>query len=64
MAPKTIQFPYEIYKDIAKALCHIAAYLDALRTKADSIRAAQLETQKELAALMPAVLDRAFRGEL
>jgi type I restriction enzyme S subunit len=42
----------------------MAAYLDALQTRADVIRAAQLETQRELEALMPAVLDRAFRGEL
>jgi hypothetical protein len=40
----------------------IAAHLDALQ--ANAIRAAQLETQKELDALMPLVLDRAFRGEL
>ena len=42
----------------------IAAHLDALQAKADAIRAAQLETQRELDALMPSVLDRAFRGEL
>jgi type I restriction enzyme S subunit len=42
----------------------IAARLDALQAKADAIRAAQLETQRELEALMPAVLNRAFRGEL
>jgi type I restriction enzyme S subunit len=42
----------------------MAAYLEALQTRADAIRAAQLETQRELEALMPAVLDRAFRGEL
>ncbi len=42
----------------------IAAYLDSLEAKADAIRAAQLETQRELDALMPAVLDRAFRGKL
>jgi type I restriction enzyme, S subunit len=42
----------------------VAAYLDALQAKADAIRAAQLATQKELDALLPSVLDRAFRGEL
>ena len=39
-------------------------WFDALVTKLQAIRTAQLETQKELDALMPSVLDRAFRGEL
>jgi len=38
--------------------------VDALQAKADAIRATQLETQRELDALMLAVLDRAVRGEL
>lgn len=42
----------------------VAAYLDGLQAKADAIRATQAATQKELDALLPAVLDRAFRGEL
>ena len=42
----------------------IVAKLDRLQAKAESIRTAQAETQKELDALLPAVLDRAFRGEL
>lgn len=41
-----------------------ATHLDGLQAKADAIRAAQAETQKELDTLLPAVLDRAFRGEL
>lgn len=43
---------------------HIVAYLDAVRAKADELRRLQDETQRELDALMPSVLDRAFRGEL
>jgi hypothetical protein len=39
-------------------------WFDALVTKLSAIRAEQLATQRELDALMPAVLDRAFRGEL
>jgi type I restriction enzyme, S subunit len=39
-------------------------WFNALVTKLSAICAAQLETQRELDALMPAVLDRAFRREL
>ncbi len=42
----------------------IVAYLDGLQATAEAIRAAQAETQKELDALMPSVLAKAFRGEL
>lgn len=42
----------------------IVAYLDAVRAKADELRRLQDETQRELDALLPSVLDRAFRGEL
>ncbi len=42
----------------------IVAYLDALQKKVDALRALQEETQKELDALLPSVLDKAFRGEL
>ncbi len=38
--------------------------VDGLQAKAEAIRAAQVETQKELDALMPSVLARAFSGEL
>jgi hypothetical protein len=39
-------------------------WFDSLVTKLNAIRAAQLETQRELDALMPSVLHRAFAGEL
>ncbi len=42
----------------------IVAYLDALQAKVDALRRLQAETGAELDALMPAVLDRAFKGEL
>lgn len=42
----------------------IVAYLDALQAKVDVLRCLQAETGAELDALMPAVLDRAFKGEL
>jgi type I restriction enzyme S subunit len=42
----------------------IVAYLDAVQAKADALRWLQDETRRELDALLPSVLDRAFRGEL
>ncbi len=42
----------------------ILAYIDSLRGKVDALRRLQAETGAEMDALMPAVLDRAFKGEL
>ena len=42
----------------------IVAYLDDLQAKVDALKALQAETAAELDALLPAILDRAFRGEL
>ena len=42
----------------------IVAYLDSVQARLASLRELQSETQKELDALLPSVLDRAFRGEL
>ncbi len=42
----------------------IVAYLDDLHAKVDALKQLQAETQAELDALMPSVLDKAFRGEL
>ncbi|HSH81624.1 MAG TPA: restriction endonuclease subunit S [Herpetosiphonaceae bacterium] len=42
----------------------IVAYLDDLQAKVDALRALQVETAAELDALLPAVLDKAFKGEL
>lgn len=42
----------------------IVAYLDALQAKVDAIGRLQAETGAELNALMPAVLDKAFKGEM
>jgi type I restriction enzyme S subunit len=42
----------------------IVAYLDGLQAKVDDLRRLQAETQKELDALMPSVLAKAFAGEL
>jgi len=42
----------------------LVAYLDGLQAQVSALREAQVETGKELSALMPSVLDRAFKGEL
>ena len=38
--------------------------LDALQAKVDEVKRLQAETQAELDALLPSILDRAFKGEL
>jgi len=42
----------------------IVSELDALQTEVDALKRLQAETAAELDALLPAVLDRAFKGEL
>jgi type I restriction enzyme S subunit len=40
------------------------AELDALQAKVDAVKALQTETAAELDAMLPAILDKAFKGEL
>jgi type I restriction enzyme S subunit len=42
----------------------IVAELNDLRTKLDALKCVHIDTSVELDALMPSILDRAFRGEL
>jgi type I restriction enzyme S subunit len=42
----------------------IVAELDALQMQVDSLQDLQAETSAELDALMPSILDKAFRGKL
>ena len=42
----------------------IVAELDALQEKVDSVKPLQTETAAELDALLPSILDKAFKGEL
>jgi len=42
----------------------IVAELDTLQAEVDRLKVAQAETAAELDALLPSILDRAFRGEL
>jgi type I restriction enzyme, S subunit len=43
---------------------HIAAELDSLQVHIDAIKKIQAETAGELDALLPSILDKAFKGEL
>lgn len=42
----------------------IVAYLDGLQAKVEALKKLQTETAAELAALLPSILDKAFKGEL
>ncbi len=42
----------------------IVAYLDDLHARVDALKRLQAETAAELDALLPSILDRAFKGEL
>lgn len=42
----------------------IVAELDILQAEVDRLKRLQAETAAELDALLPAILDRAFKGEL
>lgn len=42
----------------------IIFYLDDLQSKVDSLKRTQAETSAELNALLPSILDKAFKGEL
>jgi type I restriction enzyme S subunit len=41
-----------------------AAYLDSVQARLASLRELQSATGEELSALLPSMLDRAFKGEL
>lgn len=57
-------------KDIEIALpplpkqCNIVTYFDNLQAKIDMLKHQQAETLAELDALLPSILDKAFKGEL
>ena len=42
----------------------LVAYLDGLQAKVNALRELQSVTGEELSALMPSILDKAFKGEL
>lgn len=57
----SVPFPSHLSKEEQR---RIVAYLDTVQAKVDAVKALQAETEAELNALLPAVLDRAFKGEL
>lgn len=57
---KAIQAPVPPLPDQRR----IVAELDALQAEVDALKRLQTETAAELDALLPAILDRAFKGEL
>lgn len=57
---RTLQLPVPPHAE----QCRIVAYLDDLQEQTKALKALQSETSAELGALMPSILDRAFRGEL
>jgi hypothetical protein len=48
----------------ANALLKITVYLKSVQARLASLRELQSATEEELSALLPSVLDKAFKGEL
>jgi type I restriction enzyme S subunit len=58
-----MNIPFPIRLPIQEQL-RIVAHMEDLQAKLDALKRHQAETAAELDALLPAVLERAFRGEL
>lgn len=50
--------------DLRESLQRIVTYLDGLQGKVNALRELQAQSQEELDALLPSVLEKAFKGEL
>jgi type I restriction enzyme S subunit len=59
-AIKEIPFPIPALSEQRR----VVVYLDDLQTKVDSLKRLQAQTAAELDAMLPSILDKAFRGEL
>jgi type I restriction enzyme S subunit len=57
---KAIEFPLPPLPDQRR----IVAELDALQSEVDALKRLQAETAADLHALLPSILDKAFKGEL
>jgi type I restriction enzyme S subunit len=55
---------YPVYVPSLTEQRRIVAYLDDLQAKVDSLKRFQTETSAELDAMLPSILDKAFREEL
>jgi type I restriction enzyme S subunit len=61
--PVVMSIPFPVRCQIAEQR-RIVAYLDGVQAKVDALKRLQAETGRELDALLPSILDRAFKGEL
>lgn len=57
-------FPFELAYPPLPEQRRIVTYLDGLQAKVDALKRLQADTAAQLDALLPSILDRAFRGEL
>ena len=66
MVTRAFLFVLSISEDIMRMFerWHIMTYLDSVQARLVSLRQLQFQTQEDLDALLPSVLDRAFKGEL
>ncbi len=55
---------FQVFRVPIKEQRRVVAYLDGLQAKVDELKKLQSETSAELAALLPSILDKAFKGEL
>jgi type I restriction enzyme S subunit len=55
---------FPVYQPPLAEQRRVVAYLDNLQANVDSLKALQAQTQAELDALQPSILDKAFKGEL
>ena len=61
---QTQMFAFELaYPDLPEQR-RIVTYLDNLRASVDTLKRSQVEISTQIEALMPSILDKAFRGEL
>ena len=55
---------FPVYRLPIQEQRRIVDYLDGLQAKVDRLKALQAQTRSGLDALLPSILDRAFKGEL
>jgi type I restriction enzyme S subunit len=62
--PIVMNIPFPSSKLSLQQQQHIVADLDNFQAKMDTLKQLQAETSTELDALLPSILDKAFKGEL
>lgn len=60
---KILNFPFPLGVEVSEQR-RIVTYLDNLQEEIDRLKALQTQTAAELDALLPSILDKAFKGEL